>query len=330
MTLTHEVSISFQEGSLCLECGDDKLHADKVGEGGRPILVCYNCGAEHESLFRRWRSLYPRVPESDKYDVFRSLEKIDTQGNLTVEFAVDIDGGGGDTLQEVHEKLVAVAGDVFDVYESGSKGYHLHIPYEKWRYANADWPAVFRRLAENLDMLGVIDTAIYMNKAMFRVEGSVNSKSGKPKALLHKGSLSAPLPTWEEAVKRAEEEAPKGQKYVASNKPVSQEPFHLLKQYTPPCIAKLWLDGIPAPGTRHQVYLHLISYYFRRGDSEEECVENMNIFAQEFGENTNTPLAMREHEAERLTRHAYSHGVTFECTKGETLGICEVSCKLYR
>ena len=323
--LTHQVSVSLHERSICPYCGEGTMHVEPMPDGRREALKCHACDYVEHTPFRRWRMLYPNVPQSPNRDVFRSLEKLDPHGNLTVEFAADIDGASQEAVGVVHEKLKRTAGDVFDVYSSGSKGFHIQLPYEKWRYANPKWPAVFRRLAEHLDMLDVIDTAIYMPNAMLRVEGSVNTKSGRRKTLIHKGTLDAPLPAWDELVAQAEREAP--QPKGGTNTREHGE-FKLLKEYTPPCIQALWLDGLPAPGTRHLAYLHLISYHQRRGDDEDTCLENMKTFAEEFSENTNSPLPARLREAERLTSLAYRQGISFDTDRCHALGLSKEDCKL--
>jgi len=325
--LTHEVSMSLREGSICPSCGDGRLISSETENGLR--YWCPSCATTHSASVNRWRQKYSRqLPSSDTHDTFTSIERLDTEGNISVNYVVDVDTNSREDADRVFQKVQEYAGNVVQLHFSGNKGYHIVIPYEKWSYHNGQWPNVFKVLAELLDISDVADTAIYMPRGMLRVPGSYHSVSGKHKELLIDCDHDAAVKdSWKTLVETAEERATTT---YPTKDAAEASTFELLSHFTPPCIQNLWLNGIPHEGSRHATYLHLISFYYRRGDAQEETLELLQDFAEEFSENTNTSEAIRVSEAERLTRSAYRSGLGFDCERGQSIGVCEDTCPLFK
>lgn len=323
--LTHEVSLSLREGSLCPSCGEGRLGLQEHSEGAK--YWCPTCEAKYSIAVNRWRQKYGKpIPISSTHDTFASLEKVDSEGTTWVEFAIDVDTRSRADADRVLLNVQNKAGKVVEMYASGNKGYHIQIPFGTWSYKNPQWPNVFKALAELLDISDVVDTAIYMPRAMLRVPNSFHTVSGKRKELLVAAEHTALNNSWLELVKQAEEHA-FDKRYSASSGEGTK--FEFLSHFTPPCIQNLWLNGLPHDGSRHQSYLHLISFYYRRGDSENEAEQLVRDFAEEFNQNTSTSEKVRVSEAERLTRSAYRSGLGFDCGRGQSLGVCEDTCPLF-
>ena len=321
MILTHEVGVGLLEGSQCRVC--DGHYVKDNEPDGAPFLFCYTCEDKVPRPFKRWRMRYPKIPHAPNQDVFASLEKLSTDKELSAMYACDVDTGSLADAERVHSVLKALAGDVFDIYNSGNKGYHIVLPYEVFAYKNPNWAWVFRALAENHDILSVVDSSIYKPNALLRVPDTVNTKSGRAKTLIQRRGGDELSAEWFEAV--AEAEASAGEVRFRTQEG-DKTPFALLQHYMPPCVQRLLLDGLPGPGTRHEATLHLISYYYRKGEDEDAAQSELEFFATD--NTTSTPLITRLAEAERLTSHAYSHGTNFNCERAQDLGICEETCKL--
>lgn len=321
MILTHEVAVGLLEGSQCRVC--DAHYAQEQNELGHPYLICYACEDMVTYPFRRWRMRYPSLPFAENRDVFASLEKLSTAKEVSATYACDVDTGSLADAEKVHSTLKALAGDVFDIYDSGNKGYHIVLPYEVFAYKNPAWYRTFRALAENLEILSVVDSSIYKPTALLRAPDTINTKSGRVKTLIQRRGGIEPSAEWFEAVAEAENSAARVNGRTQEGE---RTPFALLQNYVPPCIQHLLLDGLPGPGTRHEATLHLISYYYRKGEDEAAALSELEFFAADNP--TSTPQATRLAEAERLTQHAYAHGIGFRCERAQALGICEAACKL--
>jgi hypothetical protein len=240
-------------------------------------------------------------------------------------FAVDIDTGKLEDAETAYQALVSVSGPVVQMYFSGAKGYHLVIPLETWHYRGANWPSVFRKLTELLGIDGLCDRSIYKHRAMLRAPNTTNTKTGKPKTLLRDASSTTVDPAWDALVLQAQQQAAHDPTPLMPD----DEPWFFLQEFQPPCITKLWLNGLPYQGSRHLAYLHLASYYIRRGDAQIEANQYLEDYASIFEFNTETPEAARVSAAKRIVQSAYNNGLRFVCERGETLRVCEDTCLLY-
>lgn len=70
----------------------------------------------------------------------------------------------------------------FDLYTSGSKGFHFHIPLDRI-YQGIDLPTIHKTWVENLALEGV-DLSIYRHAGLFRLPGTRHKKTGNIKTLI--------------------------------------------------------------------------------------------------------------------------------------------------
>ena len=321
--LRYEVVVSLEAGAVCPGCSEGRL--EEVHEPRRH-LVCPVCQHRAKAGVHRLSLRYPLIPSVDGYDVYARLYVTSPDETSYTMFAVDVDTGSYADAERVYGLLTDAAGPVVQWYHSGAKGYHLVIPLETWSYSSPNWPAVFRALVELLDIQNVADPSIYKHRAMLRVPGTVNTKTGKRKTLLVNAQSTRIRPEWEELVRKAEKMAPN----LYSRETVAMgEPWTLLQEFNPPCVSKLWLQGLPYKGSRHLAYVHLASFYARRGDAQDEAAYHLSEFARIHGEHTDTPEAARVDAAQRIIRSAYRTGLSFVCQRGRDLGVCEEACPIH-
>lgn len=323
--LRYEVVVSLDAGAICPNCSEGRL--EEVYEASRRWLKCPTCSTRHSPTTHRSTLRYPLVPSADGYDVYARLYVTTDDGVDHTMFAVDIDTGSYADAERVYGLLTDAAGPVVQWYHSGAKGYHLVIPLETWAYSHPNWPTVFKALIRRLGIEDVCDPSIYKHRALLRVPGTTNTKTGKRKTLLVNASSDDVKPEWEELVRQAEEEA--AHQPSSSVDTATVEPWQFLQEFSPPCVSKLWLSGLPSQGSRHLAYVHLTSYYVRRGDAQEEAVRHLTEFAVIHGENTDSPEATRIHAAQRIIQSAYRNGLSFVCQRGMDLGVCEEACPIH-
>ncbi len=68
----------------------------------------------------------------------------------------------------------------FQIWESGSKGHHFHIPLAELQ-ADKDLPAIHKTLMEATKL--PVDSSIYRHTGLFRLPGAIHKKTRKPKVL---------------------------------------------------------------------------------------------------------------------------------------------------
>ncbi len=74
----------------------------------------------------------------------------------------------------------------YEIWESGSKGFHFHIPLIK-TYQHIDLPAIHRQFVKQLSAgRFAIDESIYRHAGLFRLPGTRHKKTGKRKILMEK------------------------------------------------------------------------------------------------------------------------------------------------
>lgn len=114
------------------------------------------------------------------------IEQQNSMANLD-QFAVYsdtlyIDFDEPDDVDACKNKMLE-QGLAFELYESGSKGYHYHIPLDKM-YCGVDLPLKHKTWVKSLGFK--IDDSIYRHAGLFRLPGTKHKKTGKLKQLVHK------------------------------------------------------------------------------------------------------------------------------------------------
>jgi hypothetical protein len=96
---------------------------------------------------------------------------------------VDFDDQPDEALK-LEEKLLS-AGYTYEIYDSGNRSYHFHIPHVY--KCSKDLPhthrEVLRVLGVNMDL---VDKTLYRPNSLFRIAGTFHHKTGKPKILLRR------------------------------------------------------------------------------------------------------------------------------------------------
>lgn len=103
-----------------------------------------------------------------------------------------------------------------------------------------------------------------------------------------------------------------------------------LTKILPPCVQTLYIDGIPTPGTRNQVYHILASYYRARGVSLEEATDMLEEYALLHNANTRTSERGRVKAARSTVNAVYRNEHKFSCREVRELGLCVTTCPLWK
>jgi hypothetical protein len=88
---------------------------------------------------------------------------------------IDIDGGE----EGLRKALPLIQGLAFELYESGSKGYHIHIPHE---LIGGNVPEAHRQFVERLGLPA--DCSLYRAGSIIALPGRVHPKTKRKKKLL--------------------------------------------------------------------------------------------------------------------------------------------------
>lgn len=167
----------------------------KVGDGRVPIFL--SLGDEVEAYRQRWGNIgiYTSVFKYDKPDINASCIAplyfdLDSERNVEIAWA--------DTRRLV-EYLADVVGDVFTVYFTGSKGFHIEIDHVT---LGIDWslplPGLFRFVAEQIQQeldITTFDLKVYDSRRMWRLPNSRHQKIDKYKVELPRDVLNAGVDT---------------------------------------------------------------------------------------------------------------------------------------
>ena len=114
-----------------------------------------------------------RVVEADQFEVFSDTLFVDFDGQPE---AVN------EMATRLRDKNIG-----FQIWESGSKGHHFHVPLAELQ-VDKDLPAIYKRMMEATKL--PIDGSIYRHNGLFRLPGAIHKKTRRPKILSYeyKGS----------------------------------------------------------------------------------------------------------------------------------------------
>lgn len=269
---------------------------------------------------------------------------------------LDIDGNAmtPEAYQAVKQDTVLVANflitqchvpeDQLRLYFSGSKGFHILVPavtlgIKAHDLLNLEYKS-FAKYADTFTLHQSVDRAIYDNKRLFRISGSVNSKTGLYKVPLRLSRLRemdhadtmryASKPKrikWAKAVfsQRAQDayqDILKRQepiKKVKSDKSIVFENGEIL-----PCVQYLLDNGV-MQGNRNNTCVALASSLMQNGYKPAEVSDIM----VEWNEQNEPPMP----ELEVLTTVKSAHqllnrNVWYGCTFFKDAGYCQEGCPL--
>jgi hypothetical protein len=225
------------------------------------------------------------------------------------------------------------------LYDSGSKGYHLVVPWQALGLPEGNWKPVYQAFVQAHGIPA--DLSVYRYRSLIRVPGSINARTGRTKKLIRPedvGNPDAPEVRYEvkDATKLrdwllAHRETTPATKTSAFNTEHDDVYIKLRRLGTPACVQRLYLDGIPAQGLRNTTYWTLAAYYRSSGKQQSEAEELLEEFARLHEANTHTPLRQRVAESQRIVRTVYRYRHKFSCRRVATeLGVCSPACPLLK
>lgn len=259
-------------------------------------------------------------------DTFLSMQDYDKDGNClgSLIFA-DFDSKD---IKESYDDAIAFIEVIEQRYGieailwfSGNKGFHVCVPYYV-AYADAHY-----RIAQFVKTIGefkTLDMAIYTERRLLRVEGSVHSKSG-----IRKTRITG-FPTIDEIRKIANVKQPFIPYIRVSNAALSEffnsvpeikkfEPIEAIDYSIRPCIKAL-LREQASEGSRNSIVTVVTVEMAKAGFTIDECIST--IMASSFG----TSLAIKKVEA--VARSIYRRGVIrgIGCKNGAYASLLKPHC----
>lgn len=236
--------------------------------------------------------------------------------------------------------------DNIEIYFSGSKGFHIIVPYEIFNFEySRDLNNKLKMVALELKSYTItksVDTRIYDNKRLFREVNTINTKTGlykvqvtlnelrnmtydnlisfasEPKGILeiNKNFNKAAKNAFDIFIKETQEKQKKSIKHnVAKTMLVNKEIL--------PCVKYILVNGA-VKGNRNNTAMALASALFQRELNEEKILEVMKEW-----NNSKNDEPLSDREIELTTRSAYNNVKSdrrYGCGAFIDLGICVKGC----
>lgn len=226
-------------------------------------------------------------------------------------------------------------------YYSGNKGIHLIIDSKVMALSpHAALNQVYKEIAKDIEKFceyGTLDMRVYDDKRLFRLENSINKKSGLYKVPITYEEFKND--TFQDIIKKAENPrsikkapvifSPKAKK--AFEKYIEAWTIRLnnIKEYegnirelkvVPPCIKvmreKIFRETVDE---RNNSAAALTSFYFQQGIPREESMQRMIQWGEE-----NCQPALKKHEIETTVNSIYNNQYRYGCETFKSLsGVCE-------
>lgn len=376
-----EYGAALEAGYLCPACRSGRLAQPNEEHGG---LLCDRCGGAFRRGWRRHHfaaeppvALHGTMVDrlGGFYETIQNYAVVPQAGlpsENTAEaphvgdFVVDIDRAQMTDAQDaaglVYGFLDHVAPGQVRLYYSGSKGFHVVVPFQALGASPS--PVLcskeYRQLASAVHRATGVepDYKIYSPGRMLRRPDSWHPKTGRYKVEivpeeLHdqeglellsqepRGALNTTPPRlsmdahalYQQAVEAVEAQ----QAFTGELTP--QFNFEPGGTGVPPCVT--WIDqhGLPGPSTRHAVYLIMANYWKSSGVPlesftsfgalDQSCaVSRAREFARREDPNTSTPASVRVRDAEECVRYAYRDTAGFRCASVQALGLCQDGCSV--
>lgn len=298
-----------------------------------------------------YRTVYqynkPNQNESDLYAaMYFDLDNNDLTDSTMEMIAFEEVREDAKKILAILEAIFYIPQEQIQIYFSGGKGLHIIVPPEVMGIQPCKFlNNVYRIIATDVKKyltFNTIDTKIYDNKRLFRIENSIHGKTGLYKIPLSASELrslsfadvkllaskkrdmvfEAPVYStkanrmynkfvdeWDLEVKKIEERKTKGvgdYKYT----------------YTPPCIAKLLKDGMGEGGRNNGIAI-LSSFFKQSGLTEDQCINKMSLYNQQ-----NVTPSLVEREVVRTVISVYSGNYKYGCRSLVDLELCSPKCKI--
>lgn len=265
----------------------------------------------------------------------KSFEKVKRDAMMTIQFLED---------------YFKIPRDMFQIYFSGAKGFHVIIPAEilgisPCKDLNTTFKAIAVNVADEMKC-ETIDTRIYDRKRLFRLPNSINSKTGLYKVPISSDMLWVctleSIQEWASEPREIEVTAPRTLYYStikfrtivdtlnkAKDKTVSKERREFIIPSTPkkllPCVKEILSIG-SQKGQRNNTTVALASSLMQSGKQLQDVIEILN----EWNELNDPPLD--EKEINTTATSAYEmlrSGKTYGCASFRDIGMCVGGeCKL--
>lgn len=297
---------------------------------------------------------------TDVYKCIYAYENTDIYHcKLYAPFYLDFDGDIVNEFDEIkHDVLKAIdylkklglKEDEVQIYFSGCKGFHLLVdPRILGIYPSTNLNELFHAWAcylYNSHNIKSLDLGIYDRRRLFRINGTVNSKTGLYKIYLPMHFFKTC--TAEQLFRRASSPAARRRKpndkhsinpVAARNFESKSQNFYKKpgtkkkkavqlpteKQELLPCVKVLLEKGV-AKGSRNNTLAALASAVLQSGYLLDETIDLM----QSWNENNEPPMSYSE--VEHTVRSAYTmllDGRHYGCNSLREMGVCVASCKLF-
>ena len=242
--------------------------------------------------------------------------------------------------------LFNIKDENIELYFSGSKGFHILIPYEIFNFEySKDLNSKYKILATELKSYTItksVDTRIYDNKRLFREPNSINSKTGLYKVQISLADLRTmnydDLVEYASAIKplinvngEYNDKARKAfDTFIAQAKEKQKRNINhnvartmLTNKELLPCVKYILANGA-VKGGRNNTAMALASALYQRDMNEEKILEIMREW-----NNTKLEEPLSDREIENTTRSAYRNvrdGKRYGCGAFIDLGICIKGC----
>lgn len=372
-----EYGAALEEGYICPACRQDRL--GMVEESQR--LVCPACGGVFRQGWRR--HTYAReAPTTLHGSPVRALGGFyETIQNYVVEpviglpadstdqvphvgdFVIDIDretlGEAQEAVRKVHGFLDHVAPGQARLYYSGSKGFHVVLPYQTLGAS----PSATLCSREYRQLAGIVhratgvepDYKIYSPSRMLRMPDSWHPKTGLYKVELDpseidecqwlaqepRGVVNTAPPELAEAAHLLYLEAVEAveEQDRALGEMTPQFDFNPGGSGVPPCVTWIQQHGLPGRSTRHAVYMIMARYWKSSGvplesynsfnSLDQSCaLSRARDFAVTHQAHTSTPQSVRVRDMEACVRYVYGQPGGFKCQHVQAIGLCQDHCSV--
>lgn len=271
-------------------------------------------------------------------NVFVSVSRYDREKRVVEsDLVIDLDHVSLDVVREAYLAISRYAERPL-LYHSGSKGFHIVVPWQSLGLPPGDWTRHYEAFVKSLGIPH--DPATFRYRALIRAPGSVNWKTGYRKRLIALDQLEDYLDPKVEARYDSGDAANLGQVLQSLHVTLDASPtvgyddgddrWLNLTKIMPPCVETLYTHGLPAPGTRNQVYHLLASYYRARGMSLDEAVSLLEEYALLHSANTRTSEQGRLKAARSTVKAVYGNRHKFSCREMGELGLCVTTCPLWK
>lgn len=297
---------------------------------------------------------------TDIYQCIYAYENKDINNcKLYAPFYLDLDGDIKNEFDKLRidvikainnlKSLLSLDFEDFEIYFSGAKGFHIIIrPDVLGITPSTNLNEVYKAWANHLYntyKISSIDLSIYDRKRLFRIPGSINSKTGLHKFYVSYNYIrhcsaeellklaSNPLVVLRRPKKRSLNRQAaiafytKSLNFYKKNKSSERKVVVVLpkeKKELLPCIKNLLETGI-GEGSRNNMTAILSSAILQAGYSLNEALDIMN----NWNANNEPPLTRKE--IENTTRSAFSmllDGRHYGCRAIQEYGYCLEKCKI--